>query len=156
MNETLYRNKIKHLIEKVGGFVFRINDVAGTGLRYSDLIWIYYGNVVFIECKVIKNKKKEDVYSIKQGSVATAGQLVSNFIIQNAGALYVYFMHFLDSKETFVVFYEHTGKIYSPVEASELLPTAVVSLNDFLSVCADRMRDDTNSLNIFKKMFLNS
>lgn len=154
MNETTFRNKVKLSLEKTGGMVIRINDVPGTGLRYSDLIWIYHGSVVFIECKVIKNKTSEQVYTIRQGSIATPGQLVSNYIVQNANALYVYAMHFTEDEQTLIAFYEHDDKIYSPIEAGDLVPTVAMPLDEFLNFCTKYLNEKTSSLVSFKTVVL--
>lgn len=155
MSETTFRNKIKILLERTGGLVFRINDVPGTGLRYSDLIWIYRGSVLFIECKVVKNKTVEQAYNIKQKDVATPGQLVANYIIQQADALYVYAMFLEQSNETVIVFYEHADKVYSPVEAGDLTPTVVINLEDFIDFCVKHLNERASSLEMFKKAVLN-
>lgn len=152
MSEQLYRNKLKVRLEKIGGFVFRINDVAGTGIRYSDLIWIYNGNVVFVECKVVK-KSADKAYTLKQKEIATAGQLVSNYIVQNANALYIYAVYFENSKEERFLRYEHTGHIYSPAEAGELHPRTVLTSDQFFHEYVNHLATERGSLDIFKNLY---
>lgn len=153
MLEEQYRNKLQNRLEKIGGFVFRINDVAGTGIRYADLIWVYNGNVYFIECKIAKCKLSH-VSSIIQKHYATPAQTLANHIVQKAGALYLFAFYFPKEKEERLLYYK-TEDIYNYAEESNKKPSVVMwydTLVDFVVSMANK-NDSSPVLKKFQEIF---
>jgi len=156
MHEDTFRNKLQKKLEEIGGIVLRIRDVYGTGMRYSDLIWIIDGRVIGIECKIAKFHS-EHTYLVKQGTYATRHQLLANHLFQRAGALFVYAFHFPDEKCTLFAQYRDEAHVYSAKEAKEKLPWVVLSEEEFFTFVRVLLNSRTNNKNVltmFKEFVL--
>ena len=136
MMEKYFRNKLKRIVERHGGFVFRINDVPGTGMRYADLIWVVNGQTIGLECKIARFRPSYTP-ELRQGVYASSYQVLANHLFQKAGALFLYVYYFPNEKETRCLFYQ-SNKVYSYDEESQLQPTAIVTLDDLFAVALAR------------------
>ncbi len=157
MLEENYRNKLHKRLEQVGGMVFRINDVAGTGIRYSDLIWIYYGNSYFIECKIAKHTLK-NIYRIKQKSYATPAQTLANHLVQKAGGIYLFSLYFPEEREERLLYYK-SEPVYSYREESEKVPSVVLFMDTLVEFAQVAVTHNSGGLSLreyFEKIFLDS
>lgn len=130
MREKTFREHLRRQLESTGGLTLRINDVPRTGIRYSDLIWIWYGHVIGIECKVLPTHDSSVAPYIRQGRFTTPAQPLANHLFQRVGAIYVYCFLFADKKVK-VLFYR-SGEEYDPHVEYELLPTYVLDWEDFM------------------------
>lgn len=88
--EEKFMADLKRDFENEGWFVWRINDVRGTGMRVSDLFVNVHGVVHYVETK-ISSKPLEALLCSPQSAFATAGQIIHNNTVQknNSGFFYV-------------------------------------------------------------------